>query len=213
MLTPIADDLWGLDHELRLLAGSLRLPVRMTVIRLLNGTLALHSPVPLDDAAAAELRALGEVAHILAPSKLHHLWVAAAAERYPRAKVWRSPEIPRISDALEPLFIAGVPKIDETVFFHAPSRTLVCSDLVFNITHHANLRTKLLLKITDVGGKRLAVSREWNWATKDRAARDASVEQLLAWDIARIVPGHGDVWEGDGRAALHASRLARGLAR
>jgi hypothetical protein len=39
----------------------------------------------------------------------------------------------------------------------------------------------------------------------DRAAFRRSLEQVLAWDFARIVPSHGEVLEQSGPAALRAA--------
>ena len=37
------------------------------------------------------------------------------------------------SDVLDQTLVAGFPMTNEVVFFHRPSRTLIASDLVFNI--------------------------------------------------------------------------------
>src|SRR5207253_182649 len=47
-------------------------PTRMAVIRLSGGGLFLWSPIPLTDGLRAEVDALGEVSHIVAPNSLHH---------------------------------------------------------------------------------------------------------------------------------------------
>jgi glyoxylase-like metal-dependent hydrolase (beta-lactamase superfamily II) len=39
-------------------------------------------------------------------------------------------------------------------------------------------------------------------ALRDRDAARASLERILGWDFERIVPGHGEILEADGRAAL-----------
>jgi hypothetical protein len=210
-LAPIADDLWELAHRVRQ-PGGVWLPVRMTVVRLPGRQLVLHSPVPIDDDAAAELAALGEVAHVIAPSRLHHLWAAAATRRYPSARAWDPATLedsPPWADTLDQVRIAGAPKMDETVFFDRRTRTLICSDFVFHITRPANLRTRMVLAMMGTGGGRLAVSRAWKLLVKDRALAAAAVARILAWDIDRIVMGHGEIVERDGRAALAAAHLER----
>ena len=62
----------------------------MTVWRLPGRRLALHSPVPIDDATAAELAGLGEVTDVIAPNRLHTTWFAATTARYPGARAWAS---------------------------------------------------------------------------------------------------------------------------
>ena len=176
-IDPITTDVWELRDEVRQ-PGGVRLPVRMTVLRLPGSRLVLHSPVPIDDAAAAELAGLGEVAHILAPSRLHHLWLAPAAARYPAAAVWdaRTGEpVPAVlRDHLDHVTIAGAPKVDETVFLHRASRSFLCADFLFHITRPANWRTRMVLGLMGTSGGRLAASRAWKHFTKDRAAAAAS---------------------------------------
>ena len=76
----IAPDVWTVDRWVKL-RGGLQFPVRMTVIRLADGRLWLHSPIELDDELDAELAALGEVAHLVAPNHQHFLYAAAARAR------------------------------------------------------------------------------------------------------------------------------------
>jgi glyoxylase-like metal-dependent hydrolase (beta-lactamase superfamily II) len=42
-------------------------------------------------------------------------------------------------------------------------------------------------------------------AVSDRTALQRSLERILQWDFERIIPGHGDVVERGGPAALRAA--------
>lgn len=59
---------------------------RMTVIRLPDGGLFLHSPIRLDDGLRAELDALGTVRAVVAPNKAHHLYVGDYRVPYTKAR-------------------------------------------------------------------------------------------------------------------------------
>ena len=85
-LSPFTDGVWTHDSSIALALG-VRLPLRMTVLRLPSGTLLLHNPVPLDDELVDELSALGEVGEIVAPNLSHHLSVGPALRRFPFARV------------------------------------------------------------------------------------------------------------------------------
>src|SRR5262249_46998696 len=131
------------------------------------------------------------------------------AERWPDAVVHAAPglrekrpeldidrELPGdVDPAFELELIGGAPGISECVMFHRPSGTLACADLVFNVTQPANARTRFARAIMGAGGRTLRMSRFWGFARKDRGAARASIDRVLAWPIARVVPCHGEVAE------------------
>ena len=181
----IADGVWQVrGPSLRFTAG-VRVPSASTVLRLASGELLVYSPI----AEMPGVDEVGAIAHVVEPNKLHHLFVAAARERWPAATFH---ERSFAGDpAIEALRIDGVPKLDEVVLFHRPSGTLVVADFVFHMTAE-NLMSRLGFALTGVGGGRVAQSREWRWACKDRAAARASVERVLAWPIERVAFCHGE---------------------
>ena len=210
MESTLADGVWTFAPS-QPVAGMI-LPLRMTVIRLVDGSLWLHSPTPLTDADAAEIDALGPVAHIVAPSKLHHMFAGDASRRWPQATLWVAPGLvakrPDLaphqllsSDApwaaeitVEP--IAGAAAFDEHVFFHRATGTLVVTDLLFNVHTPLNALTPWILRLTGTWD-RLAQSRVWWFAIRDRAAAAQSARRILGWPIQRMVPCHGDVLTED----------------
>ncbi len=218
MLTQYAEDLWFSEHDL-FMPGGVHFRGRMTAARLPGGGLWLHSPVPINDALASELAALGPVAHLVAPNRLHHLHLPAAIARYPEARVWGAPGLaakrPDVrfdevlgeaapgawEGALDQAFIGGCGWINEVVFLHRASRTLIVTDLVFNIHRAANLRTRWVLTMTGAWG-RLAQSRLWWVTTRDRAAAAESLERVLAWDFDRLLMAHGDPIDSGARGRL-----------
>ena len=60
---------------------------RMTIIRLKNDELALHSPIYLKGTTKANLDSLGEVVYILVPNKWHTLDTKRVYEQYPTSKI------------------------------------------------------------------------------------------------------------------------------
>lgn len=227
MLQAIAEGLWTASHQLNL-PGGFPFPVRMTVIRLADGSLVLISPVPIDDGLAAELASLGPVVFLVAPNLLHHLYLAAAAARYPQAQVLVAPGLPEKVGALpahslldervpaawqgqlQMLAMQGQPKLNEQALLHLPSRSLVLTDLVFHILHPASWRTGLLLWMVGCRG-RLAQSRLVRGLTTDKPAAAGSAVRLLSLDFDRLVPAHGEIVENGAKAAL-AQALAPVLA-
>ena len=73
--------LWAIEDHASIPGGA-KLPVRASVISLGDGTLAIHSPVAMDESTAAAVERLGTVRHIIAPSALHHIYVGPTLKRF-----------------------------------------------------------------------------------------------------------------------------------
>ena len=209
MIRRIAEDLYSFEKPLRL-PGGMKLPSRTTIVRAREGGLVVHSPLAFDDEAAEEIEALGDVRWLVAPSCVHYLFLRAAKERWPDAAVVgaaglenklgglafeRLPPEGRIfGGALEVLEIAGAPSMNEHVFFHEASRSLIVTDFFFNVTECEGFLMKLFLRCVGAYGK-TAQSRFWRLLVRDRAAAAASAREMLAWKFDRAVVAHGDVVE------------------
>lgn len=201
------------------LPGGIHMPARMTVLPLAQHKLALVSPVPISEPMAREIAALGEVSYLIAPNALHHLYMADAQKRYPTALTLaphalraKRPDLridhdldaglpEALASSVSAVAVRGTRGIDELVFFHHAARTLVVTDLVFNLVHPKGFLANVLLFLTGVRG-RLAQSRVWSLATTDKAALARSIEELLAFPFDNLVVAHGDVIYGDARARL-----------
>ena len=219
-LTPLAPDLWVATRPLVLFTGDVG--TRMTVIRLRDGGLWLHSPVRLDAPTRAALDALGPVRAVVAPSLVHHFFVGDYAAAYPAARVFAPPGLakkrpdlridellsdtppPEWAGQLEQHLFKGAPIMNEVVFFHPPTRTLVLTDLAFNIVRPAaSRRARLFFRF--VGARGFTPHRGVKLITRDRAAARRSVDHILGWDFDRVTVTHGDVLETGGRAAWEAA--------
>ena len=88
-LTQLAPDLWVATRPLPLVVGDIG--TRMTVIRLRDGSLFLHSPVKLDAETRAALDAIGPVRAVVAPSLVHHFYVGDYGTAYPQATLYAAP--------------------------------------------------------------------------------------------------------------------------
>jgi len=211
----LAANLWIVDRPFKLPYLRVEVGTRMTCIRLTGGRLLLHSPVKLDAALRQSLDALGEVKAIVAPNRLHHLFLAEYITSYPQARIYTAPSLRkkrpdlRITGELgdepqnewrgeiEQQLFRGAPRLNEVVFFHPATRTLVLTDLAFNISKNAAKRSPLFYWLWDVGHfgphrfVRLRGIRDW-------PAAGASVERILRWDFDRIIVSHGDVVESGG---------------
>ena len=217
-----APEVWSIAHPFRV--GGLDLGARTTVVRLHDGQLALHSPGPLGDDDAAAIGQLGRVGLILAPNLLHHRFIADARRRFPDARLVapagladkrrdlvvdlplaldqaHAPALPQLDDTLAPIAIAGMPKLDEIVWLHRPSKTLLVGDLVFNLRPPRPWLTRTVMKLNGAWD-RFGPSKIFRRLVRDRAALRRGVEQILQHDFERVMVVHGEVLEENARAAL-----------
>lgn len=80
----LANNLWVFDGEAVKFLG-LPFTTRMTVIRLNNGDLWVHSPIKLTKQISSQLDEIGVIQYLIAPNHLHHLFLAEWQEAYPDA--------------------------------------------------------------------------------------------------------------------------------
>ncbi len=217
---PLAPDLWVATRPLPLAVGDIG--ARTTVIRS-GGELVLHSPVALDDETKQAIDELGAVRFVVAPNKAHHLFVAPWAPVHPGAATCAAPGLDEkrrdlrfthvLGDGPKPsgwpvdvdyLAIRGAPLRYEIAFLHRPSRTLVLTDLVFNVQPGESNRARFFHWVVGATG-RFGPHRLIRTAFRDKAAVRESIDRMLGWDFDRVVMSHGRVLGTGGRAAIEAA--------
>ena len=218
MIRQVDTGLWVAERAHRYLG--FEVGTRMTVIRLGDGSLFVHSPVLLDEETRAELDGLGAVRHVVAPNRFHHMYVAEYSKKYPDAKIYCAPGLETkrrdlrfdaiLGDAapaewswqIEQIVFRAFGALNETIFFDRRSRTALFTDLMFNVNRSDSAMTRIVLRL-DGGFGGLAVPRTFRVAIRMRRvmARDA-IEKILEWDFDRIIVAHGDLVDGGGKDAM-----------
>lgn len=210
MLRSIAEGVWAHELDLRM-PGGLPFPARATLLRLGDRTLALHSPLAIDDAMAHQIDALGPVRFLIAPNCRHWMHLRRAKERYPDARILGAPGLKKKLGGLvfEPLpadglvagldglliqRIEGARRLEEHVFLHEASRSLVVADLVFNIHRTQSALLRLYLRLGRMY-RRTAQSFVWRLLVDDRAVAASSAAAVLGWSFDRLIVAHGEVVE------------------
>ncbi|WP_298430727.1 DUF4336 domain-containing protein [uncultured Jannaschia sp.] len=208
-LLPFGPSLWLADGATATVAG-FRYPTRMVVIRLASGGSVLWSPVAARDALVAEVAALGPVEEIVAPNHLHHLWISDWAGRFPEARALAAPGLAakRPDLALDGLLSAPWPDswagtldavtvpgnriTTEIVAFHAPSGTVLFTDLIQQLPPEANTGWRgAVARLDRMTGPRPQVPLKFRLAQTDRRAGRAAVRRILDWPIRQAVFAHG----------------------
>ena len=210
-LVQLHDDLWVIQRPLAFLG--MQLGTRMTVVRT-GDDLVLHSPVPPDDELRHALADLGRVRWVIGPNKLHHLflgaWMALGAEGWAVSGLHKKrPDLAFAGTidqnapwarALDTYALTCIPFSEEAVFLHHPSRTLVVTDLLFNLGADTPLLTRAMMRM---GGAYPGVCcSTLERVLMTRAAARSDLARVLAWDFDRVILAHGEVVEQGGRDAL-----------
>jgi hypothetical protein len=215
--------LWTCWRPLRF--HGIEMGTRMTVCRLGNGDLFVHSPVAPDDALVAELDALGPVAHVVAPNKLHHLYFAEFSARHPDATTYGSPDLPARrpdlhfevvlgdearpgwSGELDQCAVRGDFFLDEIVFLHRASGTLIVADLCEEGSDEWPWFARLAARAGGIYQKHgPPLDMRWN-LRRDKPSLRRAVERILSWNFDAMILSHGRLIESGAK-----DRFARAYA-
>jgi hypothetical protein len=220
MLRQLDTDLWVAERPFKYLGAEVGL--RMTVVRLPTGLL-VHSPVRFDESIRTALEAIGPVRFIVAPNRFHHLFATDYRSAYPDATLLGAPGLEHkredlrfdaiIDEALPPEVYAGFDHqvfhafapLNEIVMFHRASRTVLFTDLIFNVNYPQSRLAGFLLRLDGAGGgpavpRSFRLLIRWNG---ERARHELA--RILAWDFDRATFAHGDLIEHGAKAAVSAA--------
>jgi len=187
----------------------------MSIIRLSNQNLFVHSPVNLDQQTKEALDRLGSVQFIVAPNLKHHLYVSQFKKAYPNAKVFVPKGLPerkepgfvynallengyQISDEIEQFCIEG-DLVNEFAFFHKPTGVLLLTDFFYGTYVSKGKDTsqwfiRLWFRHYSNGYKQYGLPSyrpERIQQTGDRKEIAKSLDYILSWDFKKLVCSHG----------------------
>lgn len=213
-----------------------RLPLpfttRMTVVRLDNGDLFLHSPIAFDAALAKELESMGRIRHLVSPNQFHYAHIGEWAEAFPDAVAWASPgvrrrarsrgiDVPFEKDLERIAPEAWSEEIDQTLipggifkefaFFHKESKTLVLADTIINLELDKLVQPwRLAARLTGMYYPRgqIFFGMRLPLLLQKRQAK-AAFEKIASWQPERIVLSHGRCIDAGGTRAVHRLLLGR----
>ena len=203
----VPDCIWVTERPLWF--SGVRLRSRTTVVRLAGDALWVHSPCTPTDTVCAALDALGDVRWIVVPNRFHHLHTPATAARYPNAVVVgaksaqaRNPQLSSTMGTDDPAYVSstpeltsiqltGVPFLDETVFFHRATGSLIAADLLISACAHDHWTWRISARIWGRYEK-VRTPPDVRWNTRASAALTESVAQMRALPLQRILVAHAD---------------------
>jgi hypothetical protein len=202
----VPNSLWYAQQPLKF--GPVSLTTRMTVLRLRDGSLWVHSPISPTPGLIDELAKIGTVRYVVAPNKTHHVFFLAFLHAHPSAQGFiavglesKRPDLSHFQhvpyDApwgseIQSFFIEGLPVLNERVYFHSDTGTLILTDLLFYFSETNRGVTALVSRLLGVHGK-LGMSRTMKFAIKDKQALVRSVQPLFSLPIQRVVVAHDQI--------------------
>ena len=212
-LNVVDDHIWEVSDPLQILG--VEFGHRMTVVKLSSGDLWVHSPVDLNEGVQKEMGSLGSPRYFVAPSAFHDLYWDRYFEAYD-VEFHGVPGMPSglkfthtFSEAIpnewaedfDMIGIKDIPMLNEHVFVHKKSKTLILADLVFNFETRQKLWERMFLNMNGVHGN-IGPSRMFRACIKDKKAFRESLDRVLACDFDRVIVGHGHTIETGGKQAL-----------
>ena len=230
VLKPVADELWIVDGPvigMTWLWTSLPFSTRMTVVRLGDGGLWIHSPTEMTPLLKAEIDVLGPVRFLVAPNRIHYWWLRDWQIAYPQARSFAPPgvaENARKRGAAFDYILDDAPVAEwrdeighvvvsgqfmaEADFFHKASRTLVLTDLIENFEAeklHGRL-WRLICRLGGVLDPHGSMPRDMRATFMGHKGElKKAVETMIGWKPERIIVAHGRCYE---RAAEEELRRA-----
>lgn len=224
MLREIDKNIWVCEQPLKF--WGLEVGTRMTIIRLTNGELIVISPIKALETTIHQINELGNVTFIIAPNCYHHLFVLDFKSVYPNAKIWVAPgleskrqdlPIDKVlsngkvgnADEVEYLLVEGFKVFDlngssilnEIVFFHRESQTLILTDTAYHFDKSFSLKTQLAARLIR-GYNRLTPSLLEKIATPEKEKVKHSIQKVFCWDFRRVIMAHGSIIENDAKIKL-----------
>lgn len=226
-LKPVAEDVWIVDGPTIPFGPPLfkmPFPTRMTLIRLPDGGLFIHSPTRLTSKLRAEIDALGTVRWLIGPNRIHYWWIEDWRQAYSEAELYLAPRIleqakGRITGASHELAErSGYPwdgvidtypvvgsYMTEVVFFHRPTRTLVITDLIENF-EPKKLKSTLVKTLAWLGGvtdPHGSMPRDMRLTySPQKAQLRTAIETFVSWQPERVILAHGRWYEKNGAEEL-----------
>ena len=214
----IDEGLWCLESYF--LSLGCRGSLRMTILKTQSGLL-LYSPVALDAEIVDSIHALGTVTDIVAPNKMHHMYLRPCVATFPEANCWVAegllekigsvegaqiitPDTLFGNDSRIKKFTLMGHSIQETMIFHEPSQTLIAADLLYNYQSEQYPAEKLFFRMIGNYGKP-NVAFYHRFSVKDKSSIQSMIDTITRWPIKRIIMSHGRIVESADAGIIFAN--------
>lgn len=190
-------------------------PTRSVIIKLKAEGSWVWSPTELDDEIAKEVEEkAGPVKYLVAPNKIHHIFLKKWSDRFPDAKVYAAPGLrgrnvvkdvnidavladgpeDAYSVEIDQVIFGGSCFMDEVVFYHKSSKTAIFADLIqrFNEDQVKGFKG-LLMKLDGLVGEDGSTPKDYRLTFMfGKAKARAALARINEWDAEKLIIAHGD---------------------
>jgi hypothetical protein len=201
------EGLWTIDRRSSFLG--IRNPCACTLVRLDSGDLVLIGAPSFFDPRRSEVRGLGRIVAVVAPNSFHHSFVREVLAGLPATLLAVAPGLPARLGSLPPavellpgspppwgagldyIVFGPVDAVSEVIFFHPSTRTLVLTDLAFNVHEFDTVLQRRLARAYGIA-PRFGPSRNARvLLAVDRGLSRRTLRSALEWPFERILVAHG----------------------
>ena len=223
MLTEIEESIWLVDGPNVNFYGC-PYSTRMVIVRLPDGALWVWSPIQLTDELKEAVNALGPVAHLISPNKIHHLFLQDWKATWPDAKLWGpastikkrkdlnfEPALQHIPPAdwqgvIDQFWFTGSLFMDEVAFLHTPSGTAIFADLSENFSQSFLERywkswQRMIANVWGIVQGKGYAPLEWRLSWINRSSARQTILRLIGRKPEHVIMAHGE-WIDTGADAF-----------
>ena len=193
---------------------------RMTVVKLSDGSLWVNSPVSVPFDTLKRITESGPVRYLVAATPRHVWRLEGWHTLFPEAQLWTPRTTPFTlkkghlpftgilgdeppqgwANDLDQLAFKGNPLIEEVLFFHRESRTVILDDLIqINPIVKGKILRNALFKLAGVASPHGGVALDIRLSFTNRNLARRSLKKLLSWDFDKLIIAHGICIEKDAK--------------
>jgi Domain of unknown function (DUF4336) len=193
---------------------------RMTIVKLSDGSLWLDSPVSVTFETLERITSLGPVKYIVAATPRHVWRLERWHALFPEAQLWIARKTPFTlkkgylpftgilsnepyhgwANDFDQLAFKGSPFIEEVIFFHKQSRTVILDDLIqMHPLEKGKPFHNAMFRLAGVADPPGGVPLDIRLSFTDRNLARRALEKLLSWDFNKLIIAHGACIEKDAK--------------
>jgi Domain of unknown function (DUF4336) len=215
-----ADNLWVVEGP-NVRDMGIMFTTRMSIVKLADGSLWVDSPVAVPSNALERVKRLGPVKYLVAATPRHVWRLASWHDLFPEAELWVSKSTPFTlkkgnlaftgtltnqpprgwADDLDQVAFQGNPLIEEVIFLHKRSGTVILDDLIqIHPLAKGKLLRNALFKLGGVASPHGGVGLDIRLSFIRRDLARRSLAKLLSWDFDKLIIAHGMCVETNAKA-------------